>query len=383
MKKLILITLLIHGSLHAQTKKGTYTISVTPLVGYETNLLKSPSYYEKKDGTAFYKEDLWVNTFFTGGKFRFKTTSKRKQHTFDFKSNFKSSMFSSDKNIKSSVLLIGSNYIYKSKKKWHTNFGVNYKSMLKTGGLDNDDLIGSPLTYKNYRVSNKFSYNLSKEWLIFTKAFIGLKNYYRKDYKQFKYLEKGISTGFEFKATKDPKIKLTLFGEVKQRLYTIKKMKNTENNPNDLNRQWRYFTFGEKFDFPIKKYSKITIKGGYLKMQDVSHDKYGYNQFHGGLAYSLTKNKVKLTVSTDLIQKSYTKLKIKDNMGVSQNLIYNYTRLKIGIAYKLKPNLTVSIEGKERFRLSNVDQLNSKTTRNYFTNQIIVGLKWDLKRKYK
>ena len=375
--------LLINGPSYSQDKKGTYSISVTPIAGYETNLLKSPSYYEKKDGTAMYKEALWVNIFFTGGKFRFKTTSKQKKHTRDLKSNFQSSIFSSDKNIKASVLISSLNYIYKSKRKWSNSFGLNYKDILKTGGLDNDDLIGSPLTYKNYRVSNKLSYNLSKEWLAFVKPFVGLKNYYRKDYAQFKYLEKGINSGFEFKATKNSKVKLILFGEIKQRNYIIQKMKDIDNKTIDLNREWRYFSFGEKFNFPIKKHSKVTISGSYMQMLDLSHDKYGYNQFSGGLAYSFSHKKIKINSSVNLIQKNCTKLKLKNNIGLNQSLAYNYTKLKLGVEYKLRSNLTLSIDGVGRFRLSNVDKVNSKTTRNYNTNQIMLGLKWSFKRKYK
>jgi hypothetical protein len=234
MKKLLIITLLLSGFVYGQSTKGNYHITFNSIAGYETNILKAPSFYQAKDGEMFFKNDLFANTCFTVGKLRFKTTSKTKKHTLDLKVQGQHSVFSSNSKVKSSMQQVSANYLYTNRKKWTNNIGITYKNVVKTGGVDNDNLIGAPLTYQSFRIANKLGFKLSKEWTVFIKPQAMLKDYFRKDYSAFLFFENGLNSGFEFKSKRNSKFRILIFGELKQRDYTISKMINEDDSWNEL-----------------------------------------------------------------------------------------------------------------------------------------------------
>jgi hypothetical protein len=118
-------------------------------------------------------------------------------------------------------------------------------------------------------------------------------------------------------------------------------------------------------------------------MNDLSHNKFGYNQFTGGIDYSYSRKKWKLNTNVSIVQKNYTKLEIKNDNEYPQKLTYHYGKFGVNIGFKLKKNLMLYVDAFSKIRISNVDSDFRKTTRNYMTNQIMFGVKWDIKGKYK
>lgn len=358
-------------SLFARSQKvGGYLFSVRPTIGYDLNMLKAPS--SITDGNQqLGRSDLWQNAPFTGVYSRFMTKSKGGKHKLDFNGLFERGLFTGE-DVQAGEFAANGRYSLNLKKfSYKTHLG--FRNYQRTG-VDEDNLIGAPLSYNRYSLNQDLDFKIGKRSHLIVSPFSVYKNYSWGNFDQFMYLDNGVSVAFQ----KGYKLKRTIGWSVDatfhQRNYTIVK---AGQEPESVNRIWRYYGGGYGMRFPINENFKIVSRVGYTHRSDIIQERLGYNQYSAQLGIELKKGKFKgkLNASTDI--RHYTDFEVPNGL-----LRYNYIRYTLDARYAFTNRFSIYARNYSKFRLSNADDESRRTLRSYFITKVRVGATWTFRGKY-
>ena len=392
------ITLLLIISLCASStfsQSGTYKLKVKTMLGYEINPLRSPSSFIDRNGVFMNKSALYNNLPFVGGGIFYSSSSKTKKHRFDFYSNHRNSINSSKDSIRSAIHEGGIKYHLKTKKGNLLVSKLMYRDYVKTGGQDQDNLIGAPLSYKRIILENGYSIKLNRYWgLSITPRTIG-KFYKRRGFNQFKYLHNDISTVLAYRYSLKNKIGYRLSTNLGQRNYSIQKQSNTaENDPDFLdsnevfivngnddnsNRMWRYYSVNLGTKIPLGKKFKAIVAAGFVLRNDILDDRLGYRQSIIGLDIQYSHKKLKLSGGINHLGRTYTTLSAS---GTASLLRYDYIKLRGNASYSFSNRLQAFAQFGCTRRVSNSDLETNRTLRSYFIGECSMGMRFSIKGCY-
>lgn len=413
---LILLFLLSNSVLFGQ--KPAYLFSIQPYEGCEINMLKSPGKYTSSNGTIFSNGDLWKNAPFLGIKTRYLAYTKKKTHLYELKGNFRKALFTSQLLMTASDFGITGSYRYKNHKKITNLLKFNVRNYVKTG-QDQDNLIGAPLQYKRFGLSDELNIKLKKKWLFTTTPFSTTKIYSNVNYNRFMYVDNGIKTSLAYRYKFKKKVGYAMDLGFHQRNYFINKI-NTEieeepevidleeleelDELEDLeeleeeqefeeeeneteNRIWRYYSIGVRNKIPLGSRLKLTTRIAFTNRADILQESFGYNQylFELGLAFKGTKWKTAITTST--YSRNYTAVTFGDEQSENEEeeylLKYQYIKYSGNVKYRLNNQLDLIFRTMGKARISNANDINKRTMRSYFTTEFTAGIIWTIKKDFK
>lgn len=375
-----------------------YKFQFNPFVGYETNILKSPSSFET-DSTFQGKNELWVNAPFSGGKIAFNSFSRKKRHLFNSSIDYKKLFINPDKEINGSEFKFKMGYKLNKYKKIKNYTEFNLVNFEKSGAQDLDNLFGQPLSYSKLSFLNKLKLYPTKHIVFETKPFFNIKNYRNERYSQFGYKEPGIQQTITLRSKKKQSVFINT--TLRQKNYLIVNEYYSYENPSfeedwieeeefetldsikTIERKYNYHVFGSGFYIPFNKTTSLKIRGVYAKMYDKIQGSFGYNQMLAEAIFKTSCRKWEYNLTTTFTSKDYRDFMVKDENNEKLLLKYDYLKLNAGIKYALTKNLELSFNVLTRKRFSNIDLETRKNLRSYGLTEYRLGLIWINKGYYK
>lgn len=375
----------------AIAQQAQYKITLKPYVGYEVNPLKAPGSFQDSLGANANRSELWNNLPFVGLGASWQSQSKTKRHILDFSSSYRSSINVSDAPVKSAIADFGIDYTAKGKKRLSNTLKVRYRDFVKTGE-DQDNLLGAPLSYKRFIISNDLTIKMKNHWrLQFIPKSI-LKIYNRDGYDQFTYMNNGLNTQLGYRYHLKNRTGYYLNMVVAQRNHFIKKGNDTlfleddfeeidfeEEEVESLNRLWRYYSITAGSKIPMNKRLKLLFGFGYTLRQDVWDENFGFGQTFAELGIQMKHKDWKFGFNASHLGRSYSSLMAT---GGENLLRYNYLKFRTNLQYDFRPGASVFVSANSTTRLSSSDSQTSRSLRSYFIGEFSVGLRIVIKGKY-
>ena len=375
------------------SQQGTYKLKIKTLMGHEINPLRAPSNYINNNGDNLERTELWNNLPFSGVGASLTSLSNSKRHRMDLYSSYRSS-FNKNSPIKSSILEGGARFFSQGKKgrKWSSK--LMYRNYVKTGGEDQDNLIGAPLSYQRFILDNSFSFKMHKNWRMSLTPRSVFKFYKRSGYKQFRYMHHGLTTVFSYRYNLKNKAGCRLIIGAGQRNHLIQR--NTANantmtsqgNPEvfvvngeneNLNRMWRYYSAIIGSKVPLNKKMKFIMEAGYILRKDVLDEKLGYGQTQLDLGIQYNVKKWKLSGQLSHLGRNYATLSAS---GSQNKLRYDYLKARGNAVFVFSKHFSAFVQVGCTSRISNSDIRANKALRSYFIGEGTIGVNYTLQGKY-
>jgi len=281
-----------------------------------------------------------------------------------------------------------------------------YKKNVRTG-QDLDNLIGTPLSYNRYALSDQFNLKLKKYWSIEFEPSAIVKTYFRENYDRFMYVDNGLKTVVGYRYNLKKKVGHLMDVNVHQRNYLISKTGANgeglewplegveegtepvveefweEEETNELNRIWRYYALGYGVKIPINEKLKITGRIAYTHRSDVLQQRLGYNQLSAQVGLNFKRKKWKTEWNISAYQKNYTDFTFENTENNAQLLVYHGVKYGFNARYQLTKQLDLSLKGVGKMRFSNANNISSRSMRSYALGEVSAGVIWTLKKEFK
>lgn len=375
MNKLLIVLVGCFFSTAALAQKKTIGIRVNPYAGYETNLLKSPAFYEPTNGEEQGREDLWVNAPLVGLNNRFSLYGNNKRHGLVINGNYKHALVPEEKEVSASDLLTDISYRFNNRKKVKNNLKFGFRNYIKTGE-DQDNLIGVPLSYRRIDFSNELNLKLSKKWAWMVQPNATLKMYQREGFSRFTYLENGIRSGLTYRYNLKRKVGFALYGDVHQRNYVIQK--SDEQIGDSTNRIWRYYSGGLGMRIPANDKLKFLLRADYTFRKDVLQSKLGYHQYAMRVGMNYKHKKWKADITTSAFFRDYTNFMVTIDEE-KEGLNYRYLKYQGTLQYAVTNNFALVLRSSAKARMSNANDPSRRAFRSYLIGAATVGFVWNIK----
>ncbi|MFT5821279.1 MAG: hypothetical protein ACI8ZM_002531 [Crocinitomix sp.] len=380
-----LFALCLTAQVNAQQRR--YQITVNPYAGFELNLLKAPATYLSPDGQKTGIKDLWVNAPFAGTKLKWAIYSKDKKRTLEFNTNYRRALFTAKDNLKAQDLNLAVYYKFNHpSKRIKNSLKVGFRDYVKTGE-DQDNLLGTPLSYRRFDLANRLKLRPRKNIEFTIHPYSTVKFYQMSNFDQFMYFDNGLNLAATHNFNLKRKVGFAIYASTHQRNYSIHKSGNEtiemeEDEEDDLDlesnrRVWRYYSAGIGLRTPINQKLKIVSRLNYTLRKDLIQEKLGYNQVELNVDLNYTREKWKLGATTSINYRMYNNFGITTN-GQRSLLRYIYLKETGYLKYNFSDQLSLDFRAAAKMRLSNVNDVNRRAARSYFIGELSVGLVWKI-----
>lgn len=366
-------------------KKTTFLLQ--PSMGYETNILRSPS-TSVSDSNSLSRSELWKNAPY--GAFDFTVIRKLSDyHKVRAKTMIKRSFLTEGIGIRSNDFQFQLRHDYKGKR-FRNSSSVGFRNLVRSGNNEFRDILGAPLTYKRVTLSNRSTISLSKTWSLMAQSFAELKIYDRADFDQFRYLDLGLRMQGNYRYTDRQKMGIRILGAFHQRNYQISKVTSlTIDEEIELDeeefdefeeieeraRKWNYYTLGVSMRFPKKKHV-ITSGLSYTLRTDLTEGRFGYQQLAWDFGYQLKLKSIRLGLSNSITARLYPNL-----ADGSEMLKYIYFNPIMTLRKQLSKRVDFLLKASVRYRYSSLDKPSRSAMRSYLTSSFSTGFIFKLERK--
>lgn len=399
--KQILFIIVLFLSYFSFAQKGTYAVTIQPIVGYEMNVLKAPSRYENSDGSVFTSNELWQNMPYIGLSTRYIASDESKKNNVKLYGFYQKSITSKENEANSSDAVFKLSYRVKNGKRINNKIEFAFRRFNRTGN-DADGLIGIPLAYNRFKLSNVFGLKINKYWKVELAPMAGIKGYNTEKYDRFSYFDFGIKSTLFYKYTLKSKPGYFLDIGFHQRNYTINEIVEIEEfevfeeeNENyfegeedeeiepeirQTSRAWNNYAAGIGTKIPIAKNMKLTGRFGYTNRTDLFQNKFGYNQFEVTIGSEFKQKKWIVQCGVTVSNKFYTDIKTSTK---TQNLHYYYLKYNLLVKRSIGKQFNLILRTSGVNRISNSDYHQNKTMRSYFLGDVNIGLSWNIKKSFK
>ncbi len=379
-KRALLLTSMLIMALQTFSQKAGYYFSVKPHIGYAFNLLNAPMTYVPSEGTPMVRQQLWKSSPVVGSSMRLMTYSWHKIHTITLDFNYQEAFLKPDQSIESSAAGASIEYRYKNLRKLTNSLRYSIKNYVRTG-VDEDNLLGVPLSYKSMSLSNEVYLKLNKRVHLSLKPFSELKNYQRENYDRFYFFDYGLNVTVNYKYKIKRKMGYMLYATTHQRHYVVE-TEDVSNSELSQNRLWRYYSAGVGNKIPLGKKAKILTRVGYTHRSDQLQDKFGYNQFITQAGLHVKAKSVKGSLTAAYFNRFYTDFLFRAN-GQDRLLNYRYIKCSGDLKFRLGEHFDIFVAADTKLRLSNANNVANRTMRSYFISQFKVGTVIKFRGKYR
>lgn len=379
LNKILIHSLSIIFSAHSYGQ-GSYNIKLNPTGGYAFNLLKSPSFY-MNDTSELGRGDLWMNSAFIGNSLTasFSPGNKRHKIGIDVRNKF---FLASGENFEAGEHRYGVNHKVVLQKGLTLSSKLSYTDFTRSG-VDQDNLIGIPLSYKRWRLNERIDWKLSKKNHFIFNPLVESKFYSMEGFNRFTYFKYGGEVAYQRNWKLKKKVGLEFSGGVNQRRYFISK---TEGD-NSLNRDWLYFTGGVGLKFRLGETAKLYWNSTYTNRIDRSHDRLGFNQFTNGVRFEFRKGKWKINADLASTLRLYKTFEFsfteagddgEEDEVIEGLLRFNYITYGIEASYAVNERLGLRCYLDNKSRISNADFETRRGARSYTLGEVGFGITWSL-----
>ncbi|GEM_PF-5459378 len=392
---------------HGIAQKGKYTLTVSPQVGYEYNILKSPSSLVDDEGQELGRAELLNSAPFAGTLVKYSTISGNKKNKLDLFGEYRRAFLTGSDELRSSMIDGGVLYKFDNRKKFQLTSRFEFRNFVKTGE-DLDNLIGAPLSYNRFILSNTFRRKVGERSTMSIAPKTILKSYPREGFEDFKYWENGLTFKYGFQYHLKKKSGFYLEASARQRNYIISRYVENEEmeeeegdieleeeegdieleleeedlNTVSMDRLWRYYSAEVGTKLLLGNRFKLLASAGYTYREDITQRRLGFSQTELSLELRYKYKKWAAQIKASHLGRDYTQLKITNN-GANSALRFDYLRTGVRVDYKLGGSFTVFVSGESVYRLSSVDRINSRAFRTYFMGEASVGFTYKLRGNWK
>jgi hypothetical protein len=380
-------------------KKTTYVIH--PYVGYETNVLRSPS-SSTSDSSTLSRSELWKNAPFAAMDFSV-VRKMSEQHKFGVYTTFKRSFLTQNIGLNASDMKLRLSHQYTGKRLKNT-VDLRVRNLVQSGNNDFRDILGAPLTYKRLAFFNKTDVKLSKPWHLVVQPFAEIKFYDRADFDRFSYHDLGVRLQGNYQYSYRRKVGLRFIGEFHQRNYLIRRSVEGANPDtseeeeeeefeegefeeeqetdefeeiDERERKWNYQKVGFEMRFPKKRYV-LTTGLNYTLRTDLTEDRFGYHQLEWGFGYQLKLKSTKIGFNNSVIARLYPNL-----TSGSNQLVYVYLKPELTLRQTLSKRVDFVLNASLKYRYSSLDNPAKRAMRTYLTTGCSAGFIFKIERKEK
>lgn len=369
--KLILVGLIfISSTLYSQ--KAGRVITLHNYAGYENNLLKAPStFLTDTSEEVLERYDLWSNASYAGIAPRFITWTKGKKHLLDINGELQNAFLPNDSEIEARKWEVAGVYHYKKSAKSKNKLSFGYRDYIRTGN-NNDNLIGVPLSYRRWFISEQFDQRIGKRSSLFSKVYSQNKYYSMHGYESFFYTDNGLNLAFQRNFMFKKKIGWELFTGFHQRNYFLKKTdKSTK-------RIWRYYDLRGRIKYPVSKHLKLIGSLGYTYRKDIIQERLGYHKMLAEISLRYKKGKWKGEVLLSNTDRRYTEF----TFGPEDELLrYQYPSAEVKLNYKLSSTMSLQLNAFGKKRISNAEEEERTSLRSYTISSFQLGIVWKQKKE--
>ena len=353
-----------------------HRLSIGTQGGYEYNYFKSPDELVITNDSVLNEEDLIASStyqdVFLDYAYRKKWKANRLRLSVSpyarlFQENPTDSYWSLDATLK---------YDRKLSKKTKALAELHFKRMDREGLDGAQDVLVNPLGFTNYGASAGLETQLLKGNKSTLGVFYNFKDFDAYGVRDLEFNEYGVRMAS--KQEYRPGRYEHVFGfnaYYKKRLYTTL---NSEETPQNGQRDWDYFKMNVFYKLPLGAYFNVSPQLTYYGRFDRLENRSGFHQYGPALRLRYNNNKTKVTVALKYQVRDYTEIMAP---GTNDALRYTYADASFSLERKLPvKGLLLSVNAYSRFRETNTEDLAARSFRGYTNQYAGMGFVWKLLR---
>ena len=367
---IFICTMLTAYSSYAQIK---HQFSAETSTGYEYNIFKSPRTFIDM-GTPVFKDSLYKNSIFQEIGFKYTAKKEWGKQQLSLRVNPIGQYYYSTSESSYFTLFSGLRYQYKFSKKtnWHIATRFNIKDR-EGENIDGSEL-NFPLGYRHFDVDTGLNFRIYKPNRSYVRLLYGNRKYHETEQSQLAYNIIGGQGVFRnvFKRNTgwhSYGVQLNYSIKYFDRNLLLTGTKDSFN--------WKEFSLGTFYRFPLTKTLDITPNVQYKKRADSNKDKFSYTQWKPSLLMAYKTKKTRLELTASYINRKYNTLQATNTAGTNLGVLqYRYYQLRLNGEYKLNKKLSLLINGYINNRQSNKTNENSIYFRGYDYFNTSVGVRY-------
>lgn len=365
MRNLILLALLlISTAITAQ-----FSVSVSTLSGYETNINKKPESYNLNN-VLIGKEKLHKNSFYQEAILKLNYKNKWNSNEFRAYLTPEIKYYFTEANAKKVLFNSGIRYNHGFSKnvKWITN--VRYKIKDQKGQDLDEPELNTPRGYNVATINTGVLFKLYKNNRTTLRASYDLKNFDKSDTRKIMYHRYGVYAKFENRnKINNNTHRYGIIASYQNRNYNLDYFTTNVTKY----RTWKYLNLGAYYKIPLNTNLSISPALSYEKRTDITQKKYGYNQIRPSLGFNYKNERLYANLNLSYSNRKFESLKA----NTKENLKYNYTRVKFKGNYQLTESLDVISDLYLLGRKTNNNNVSTKAYRSYNNNYAGLGVRYN------